>query len=71
MVYGGYAFSNSNYNWIVAMPTPGDTRIEKSVTIGRQNNTSHECQRLSQHESRVAKAVTTQVTSGEATSDED
>jgi hypothetical protein len=41
---------------IVAMPTPGDTRIEKSVTRGRQNNSSHECQRLSQHESRVAKA---------------
>jgi hypothetical protein len=35
----------------VAMATPGGTRIEKSVTRGRQNNTSHACQRLSQYES--------------------
>jgi hypothetical protein len=38
----------------VAMPILGITRIEKSVTRGRQNNTSHACQRLSQHESRVS-----------------
>jgi hypothetical protein len=57
-------------HWNVAMPILGITRIEKSVTRGRQNNTSHACQRLSQHESRASKAVTTRVTSGEATSDE-
>jgi hypothetical protein len=45
----------------------GGTRIEKAVTRGRQNNTSHECQgchntshkwwRLSQHEWRVCDSL--------------